>query len=39
MSEYAWSRKQTVFYTSIILAIAGIVAILCFLSIAPLDKR
>ncbi|XP_066920720.1 major facilitator superfamily domain-containing protein 8-like isoform X1 [Clytia hemisphaerica] len=39
MNEYAWTRKQTVFNTSILLSVAGVIAIICFLAIAPLEKK
>lgn len=39
MNEYGWTRNETVFYTSILLAAAGVVAILCFLGVVPLEKK
>ena len=39
MNEYAWTRKETVFNTSILLVVAGIIAIICFVLIAPLEKK
>ena len=39
MNEYGWTRNETVFYTSILLAVAGVVAILCFIGVVPLEKK
>jgi len=39
MNEFAWTREHTVFYGSIILSIAGVVAIGSFLVVIPLAKK
>jgi len=38
MNLYAWRRDETVFFGGIILAVSGILGILCFVFIAPLCK-
>ena len=39
MNEYGWSKATTVFYTSILLSLAGVVGIIVFVSVGFLTKK